>query len=65
MHSHFHNGLHDRLHRLADGIGEAMCIGRGRGRHGFGAFGGGFFGGHDFGNAGCGPLGNGKLVHGE
>jgi len=50
MHSHFHNGLHDRLHRLADGIGEAMCIGRGRGRHGFGAFGGGFFGGHGFGS---------------
>ena len=50
MHSYFHHGLHDRLHRFADGIGEAMCIGRGRGRHGFGAFGGGFFGGHGFGS---------------
>ena len=52
MHDYFHSGFHHRLRRFADEIGESICIGRARGRHGFGHFGGGFFGGPGFGGGG-------------
>src|SRR4029077_10037509 len=40
------------LRHIADEIGESICIGRGRGRHGFGHFVGGFFGGPGLGGGG-------------
>ncbi|MFT3792966.1 MAG: PadR family transcriptional regulator [Rudaea sp.] len=52
MHTYFHPGFHNRLRRFADEIGESVCIGRERGRHGFDHFGGGFFGGRGLGGGG-------------
>jgi len=53
MHTYSHYGFHHRLRRFADEIGESICIGRGRGRPGFGHFfGGGFFGGPGLGGGG-------------
>lgn len=62
MHHHFHHRLQHKLHRMADELGEAMCIGRGRGGRGFGHF-GGFFGGPGF--AGGGFRTGRKLASGE
>jgi DNA-binding PadR family transcriptional regulator len=52
MQDFFHHRFHHKLHRFAGEIGDAMFIGRGRGKHGFGHFGGGFFGGPGFGGGG-------------
>ncbi|HEX7916469.1 PadR family transcriptional regulator [Rudaea sp.] len=63
MHTYSHHGFQHRLHRFAEEVGEAICIGRGRGRHGFGHFGSGFFGGPGLGGGGF-RMGR-KLASGE